>query len=182
MHKGQKTTDLAFEHAPVGIVLTENRIIKTCNQTFADLFGYPKDALLEQSFRMLYATTKEFCEVRNIGLDPLRKTGRYSDERIMLHRDGHMFWCRFRAKTLTPDNPLGRTILSFADISDTHQIIALSPRERQVVLLLRKGQTSKEIARTLSISPRTIEDYRAQLLEKFDAKNVAELLTHLVGM
>ncbi|MEE9455351.1 MAG: LuxR C-terminal-related transcriptional regulator [Paracoccaceae bacterium] len=182
MPKPQEIMDLAFEQAPVGIVLTENRTIKACNQTFADLFGYAKSALLEQSFRMLYATEKEFDEVRDIGLDPLRKTGRYSDERIMLHKDGHMFWCRFRAKTLTPDNPLGRTILSFADMSDTRQIIALTPRERQVILWLRKGQTSKEIARTLSISPRTVEDYRAQLLEKFNVKNVAELLTHLVGM
>jgi two-component system response regulator FixJ len=47
---------------------------------------------------------------------------------------------------------------------------------------LRKGNTSKEIARSLAISPRTVEDYRANLLAKFNVKNVAELLTHLVGM
>lgn len=172
---------LAFAQAPIGIVLTENRVIKACNQTFADLFGYVQADLIGQSFRMLYATAQEFEQIRDIGITPLQETGSYSDERIMLHRDGTPFWCRFRAHTLTPDDPLGQTVLSFADISETRQSIRLTPRERQVVMLLRKGQTSKEIARNLSISPRTVEDYRARLLAKFEVKNVAELLAKLVG-
>lgn len=177
-----KFTELAFEHAPIGIVLTENRVIKSCNQTFVDLFGYSREELLNQSFRMLYETKREFDEIRDIGLTPLRETGSYTDERLMLHRDGTMFWCRFRAHTLTPNDPLGQTVLTFADISESHQSITLTPRERQVVMLLRKGQTSKEIARSLSISPRTVEDYRSKLLAKFDVKNVAELLAQLVGL
>ncbi|MGE4610934.1 MAG: PAS and helix-turn-helix domain-containing protein [Paracoccaceae bacterium] len=174
-------TNLAFEHAPIGIALTENRFIKTCNQTFADMFGYKRGQLLNQSFRMLYETTGEFDAIRDIGLTPLRETGNYTDERLMLRRDGTMFWCRFCAHTLTPDDPLGQTVLTFADISETHHTISLTPRERQVVMLLRKGRTSKEIARSLSISPRTVEDYRATLLAKFEVRNVAELLAHLVG-
>lgn len=173
---------LAFEQAPIGIVLTENRIIKACNQTFVDMFGYSREELINQSFRLLYETRREFDQIRDIGLAPLRESGNYTDERLMLHRDGSMFWCRFRAHTLTPDDPLGQTVLTFADISEIHQSITLTPRERQVVVLLRQGQTSKEIARSLSISPRTVEDYRAKLLAKFEVKNVAELLAQLVGL
>ena len=175
-------SELAFEQAPIGIVLTENRIIKACNQTFVDMFGYSREELINQSFRLLYETRREFDEIRDIGLTPLRESGNYTDERLMLHRDGSMFWCRFRAHTLTPDDPLGQTVLTFADISEIHQSITLTPRERQVVVLLRQGQTSKEIARSLSISPRTVEDYRAKLLAKFEVKNVAELLAQLVGL
>ena len=182
MQDNHTFSQLAFDHAPMGIVLTENRIIKACNLTFANLFGYTREELINQSFRMLYKTRDEFNGIRDVGLAPLRETGYYTDERIMLHRDGSMFWCRFRAHTLTPEDPLERTILSFADISTTHLSIALTPRERQVVMLLRKGNTSKEIARSLAISPRTVEDYRAKLLSKFNVKNVAELLAHLVGM
>ena len=182
MQDNDTFSQLAFDHAPMGIVLTENRIIRACNLTFANLFGYTREDLINQSFRMLYKTREEFEEIRDIGLAPLRETRDYTDERIMLHRDGNMFWCRFRAHTLTPEDPLGRTILSFADISAMHQSITLTPRERQVVMFLRKGNTSKEIARNLAISPRTVEDHRAKLLAKFNVKNVAELLTHLVGM
>ncbi|MFV2038441.1 MAG: PAS domain S-box protein, partial [Paracoccaceae bacterium] len=156
--------NLAFEQAPVGLVLTEQRIIKSCNQTFCDMFGFARDRLMGQSFRMLYATRQEFDRIRDIGIKPLREKGIYSDERIMQRRDGTRFWCRFRAHTLTRDAPLDRTILSFAVISDTVPNVVLTPRERQVVLLLSRGMTSKEAARELAISPRTVEDFRARLL------------------
>ncbi|MFV2038150.1 MAG: LuxR C-terminal-related transcriptional regulator, partial [Paracoccaceae bacterium] len=58
----------------------------------------------------------------------------------------------------------------------------LTPRERQVVLLLSRGMTSKEAARELAISPRTVEDFRARLLKKFKVRNTAELLAHLIGV
>ena len=45
---------LAFETAPVGIVLAENRVIRSCNKTFANMLGYHVENLVGQSFRMLY--------------------------------------------------------------------------------------------------------------------------------
>jgi len=52
----------------------------------------------------------------------------------------------------------------------------LSRRERQVLDLVVAGMTSKEAARELSISPRTIETYRTKLLEKTGAHCTAELI------
>ncbi len=173
---------LAFEQAPVGIALAERRIIRACNQTFAAMFGYPREELLDASFRMLYPTTAEFEQVRDIGIDALRSTGRYSDERIMARRDGSLFWVRLRATTPTPDDPLSRAILSFADISGNRPTTLLTPRERQIVMLLTEGRTSKEIGQALGISPRTVEAHRARLLRKYKAANVAELLALLSGM
>ena len=71
---------------------------------------------------------------------------------------------------------------SFADLSEQRPVSALTTRERQIVMHLGEGRTSKEIARTLSISPRTVEAYRARLMKKHRASNVAELLAHLSGM
>ena len=89
--------ELAFESAPVGIVLTENRIIRACNRTFATIFGYDKEELIDQSFRVLYASNEEFDQMRDIGLKTLREGRPYSDERIMPRKDGSLFWCRVRA-------------------------------------------------------------------------------------
>jgi len=52
----------------------------------------------------------------------------------------------------------------------------LSRRERQVLDLVVAGMTSKEAARELSISPRTVETYRTKLLEKTGAHGTAELV------
>ena len=52
----------------------------------------------------------------------------------------------------------------------------LSERQKQVMDLAVKGLSSKEIARNLQISPRTVETYRAWVMEKTGARNIAELV------
>ncbi|NKW91210.1 PAS domain S-box protein [Rhodobacteraceae bacterium R_SAG9] len=169
---------LAFEAAPVGIVMAEQRVIRACNQGFALLVGYEKEALVGQSFRLLYDSSEEFEQVRDIGLKPLMEDHAYSDERMVRRRDGGQVWCRFRAQTLTPEDPLAQLVMSFAVIHDGPPV-SLSVRERQVVGGLGRGLTSKEIARELGLSPRTIEDVRARLHKRFQVKNATELLARL---
>ncbi len=52
----------------------------------------------------------------------------------------------------------------------------LTPREREVLLLIARGQSNKEAGRALGISPRTIEVHRARIMEKLGAKNAADLV------
>ncbi len=173
---------LAFEHAPVGIVLTENRIIRACNLTFAQIFRTGKADLIDRSFAFLYPSQEEFEKIRDVGVEPLRRSNEYSDERIMARRDGSLFWCRVRGHSFTRDNPLARAVWSFADLSAYRPVMQLTTRERQIVMHLGEGRTSKEIARLLDLSPRTVEAHRARLLKKYCASNVAELLGALAGM
>lgn len=174
---------IAFECAPVGLVVTESRIIRSCNPMFAIMFGYESDELIDQSFAVLYPSFEEFVRIRDVGVEPLKRSNRYSDERIMARKDGALFWCRVRGHSLTrDDDPLKRAVWSFADLSETRHVLKLTTRERQIVMHLGEGRTSKEIARMLSVSPRTVEAYRARLLKKCSASNVAELLSHLSTM
>lgn len=172
-------TTLAFEHAPIGLVLSEYRIIKRCNSTFSQMLGYRTGEIEGRSFRMFYGSAEEFDLVGNVGISALRRTGKYSDERLLRHREGHSIWCRFRAHSMTPDEPLARLILSYALISENKLPIVLSKRERQVIGFMNQGLTSKEIARELGLSHRTIEDVRARLLKRFGVKRSADLLGRL---
>lgn len=52
----------------------------------------------------------------------------------------------------------------------------LSPRQREVMALVAQGLANKEIAHRLAISPRTVENYRAWVMEKMGANNLAELV------
>jgi DNA-binding CsgD family transcriptional regulator len=52
----------------------------------------------------------------------------------------------------------------------------LTRRERAVLARVVDGDTSKEIARELGISPRTVEFHRANIMKKFGAKNLADLV------
>ena len=51
----------------------------------------------------------------------------------------------------------------------------ISPREREVLMLVGKGATSREIAEKLGISQRTAEVHRANLMNKLNAANAAVL-------
>lgn len=54
--------------------------------------------------------------------------------------------------------------------------IKITEREKEVLELICKGYSTKEIAEKLNISYKTVENHRVALLEKFKAKNVAELV------
>ncbi len=139
---------LAYEMAPVGIVLTQDRVIRACNPAFAAMFGYPREALIDRSFAILYPTMEEFVRIRDVGVKPLREFGRYSDERIMARANGALFWCRVRGVTLTKEgDPLAKAVWSFADLSTERPVQRLTTRERQIIMHLGEGLTSKEIGR-----------------------------------
>lgn len=173
---------LAFQNAPIGIVISEQRVIQACNHEFSRMFGYEASELEGQSFRVLYPSDSDFDRVRDMGLSNLRSGRSFSDERLMQRKDGEQFWCRVRATTLQPDNPLAETVLSFAELDLPNPGVPLSPRERQVIVGLSNGKTSKEIARALGLSPRTVDDVRTRLLRKFGVGNTIELLSHVVGL
>lgn len=52
----------------------------------------------------------------------------------------------------------------------------LSGREREIMGLAVSGLTSKEIARKLEISPRTVDVHRTHVMHKMGADNVADLV------
>ena len=54
--------------------------------------------------------------------------------------------------------------------------INITPRELEILDLLSRGLSSKEIAEKLFISPHTVEYHRRQMLKKTDSKNIAELI------
>lgn len=172
--------DLAFTYAPFGLVVTENRAIRDCNHAFAEMFGYQPAELKDRLFAILYPSGEEFVNFRDRGVDELRQTNTYWDERIMARKDGTLFWCRVRGRSFTPETPLERAVWSFADLSEIRPYRELTRREREIVSLLADGLTSKQIAQKLDLSHRTVKDYRSKLFRKFRATNTRGLF-HTLG-
>ena len=56
------------------------------------------------------------------------------------------------------------------------RLAKLTPREREIMELVVAGRTSKEIARILGSSHRTVEIHRGRLMEKMTAASLAELV------
>lgn len=65
---------------------------------------------------------------------------------------------------------------------DVRDRLELSARERQVVALVAKGLTSKEIARRLNISPATVRKHRENAMKSIRVRGMASLMWHATGL
>lgn len=172
---------LAFEMAPVGMVVSRNRDMIDCNDHLCAMFGASRELLVGQSFRILYPSAEEY-ERLGAHMEPiLNAKGYYSDNRIMKRANGEMFWCHVSGRALNRADPHAAGIWTLEDLSERRAVkSSLTGREREVAARLLEGLTSKEIGKALEISHRTVEIYRARLMRKYEASTAADLVHKLV--
>ena len=60
----------------------------------------------------------------------------------------------------------------------THE--ELTPREREILVLIAQGYTNRQIAEILHISPKTVDVHRSRLMKKLDLHNVADLTRYAI--
>ena len=176
----------AFELAPIGLVVSRDRLMVDCNRQVLETFGTSRDALVGRSFELLYPTPAEFERTGARIVASLNARGWYADDRIMKRsggtRSGELFWCHVSGRALNPTQPHAAGIWSFEDLSARRQLKAdLTPREREIAALLIDGLTSKQIGRRLEISPRTVDVYRARLMRKYEAATTPLLVQKLLS-
>ena len=63
---------------------------------------------------------------------------------------------------------------------DFNPLRELSTRQTQVLQLIAKSKTTKQIALELSISVKTVESHRAQLMERLDIHEIASLVRYAI--
>jgi PAS domain S-box-containing protein len=167
---------LAFDMAPVGLVLSRNRTMVDCNRHVCEMFGASREVLIGQSFQILYPSADEY-ERLGAHMEPiLNAKGHYADNRIMKRANGEVFWCHVSGRALNRENPHASGIWSFEDLSAQRPVKAeLTGREREVAARLLEGLTSKDI------SHRTVEIYRARLMRKYNASTAADLVHKLLA-
>ena len=173
---------LAFELAPVGLILSRNRTMVDCNAHVCEMFGCSRELLLGQSFQMLYPSAEEYERLGARMAPILNAKGWYADNRIMKRASGELFWCHVSGRALNREAPHASGIWSFEDLSSHRPVRAeLTAREREVAALIMDGLTSKQIGKLLAISHRTVEVHRARLMRKYQAHSTPDLVHRLMA-
>ena len=172
----------AFELAPIGLVLSRQRLIVDCNRQLLAMFRAEREELVGQSFAVMYPSPDEFERTGERIVAQLGADGRYADERVMKRVDGELFWCHVSGRSLDPAQPHAAGIWAFEDLSSRRVLkLEFTAREREIAALLIDGHTSKAIGRQLAISPRTVDVYRARLMRKTGAGSTPELINKLLS-
>lgn len=114
-------------------------------------------------------------------LDDLRRENRILREQVILLRQ----LLKQAAPTLDndpipPENlpSVSHLLSQNKKLEQALKLHPLSRRERQVMQLVAAGQTTREIADTLYLSPNTVENHRRKAMRKVGAKNTAELVRY----
>ncbi|MEL1254513.1 response regulator transcription factor [Flavobacterium sp. DGU38] len=76
---------------------------------------------------------------------------------------------------------ISEKMINFMSVQSISENV-LSNKETEVLGLISKGLTTKEIAEKLFVSSRTIETHRANILKKLEVKNTAELIKKAAKM
>ncbi|MBI5259760.1 MAG: PAS and helix-turn-helix domain-containing protein [Burkholderiales bacterium] len=177
---------IAFDQAPIGLILSRERQIVDCNREVLAIFGAHREQLIGRSFEVLYPTADEFQRTGERIVASLDAKGRYADERVMKRVDGpargELFWCHVSGRALDPKAPHAAGIWAFEDLSARRKLkVEFTAREREIAALLIEGLTSKQIGKQLGISPRTVDVYRARLMRKVGAATTPELVNKLLS-
>jgi FixJ family two-component response regulator len=128
---------------------------------------YPAPVLLMSGHGFVLAAAVD--AMRNGAYDFIEKpfTGNELLKRITRAR------CDFSARRAAAEAP--------SALPDLAGVELLTSREQQVLALWVVGATSKEIARKLGISPRTVDIHRSKIMKKMHAKNSAEIVNIAVS-
>lgn len=70
--------------------------------------------------------------------------------------------------------------LAREDLTQPGAYNLLSAREREVLQMIAEGQSTKQIAKELNLSVKTIETYRKHIMDKLDLRSVAQLTKYAI--
>jgi PAS domain S-box-containing protein len=191
-------TDL-YDHAPVGYcTLDAKGTLLEANLTFATLLGVARPALLNQSLTRFILPEDQ--DIYYLHAKRLRKTGtRQACELRLLRKGAEPFWAHLEATTgrdaadglldlvvvsditvrkaveLERASLLARLLESQSPDGAGHALEAvdasLSRREGEVLVLVGRGLTSKQIGELLFISSRTVDSHRFRIMQKLGIAN-----------
>lgn len=175
----------AFEFSPVAVALSRERVIVDCNLKFLAMFRIQREHVIGRSFEVIYPSHEDFERSgRRITIAvEASQDGSYADERVMRRPcDGSLFWCHVSGYALDRARPHAAGIWSLEDISASRPVaVELTPREREIGVLLVEGLTSKVVAKRLGLSYRTVEIYRSRLMRKHGVDTATGLVRKLMG-
>lgn len=75
---------------------------------------------------------------------------------------------------------ISESVVNAALAKDSTKVDPLTQRERQVLQLIAEGKSNKEVAQHLTMSVKTVESHRSNLMKKLDLHETAGLVRHAI--
>ena len=167
--------------------LPDNPIVE-CNEAFVALTGYSTDEIIGQNCRFLTGpdTEPELSEMLRVSIRDRRPV---LVEILNYKKDGSVFRnAVLVAPIFGSDGTLEHFLGSQMEVGDDvtrfaerralalQAVERLSPRQREVLLLMAAGNLNKQISFELGLSERTVKMHRAALLRSLGVETTADAI------
>jgi PAS domain S-box-containing protein len=167
---------------PMALV-TESRRFAEVNPSIERLLGYPRDELVGRAVADLLPDSEH--PILESEWQRFLATGSFAGERDLVREDGLNVSFEFAAHT---EQVTGRRLVLFVVVhaeveTPVEKLDAanlgsqlLTPREREIVEQIARGESGEEIAVRLGLSPETVRTHVHNAKEKLEARNRAQLV------
>ncbi|MFM2005942.1 MAG: hypothetical protein RLZZ09_1597, partial [Pseudomonadota bacterium] len=123
-----------FEHATIGLALSEDRLIVRANRALSDLLGFAPEELVGQTTAQLFHSEEAYRESGIVELlARLRSGDAIASEFKLRHKQGERLYVRVVAKAIDPEAPALQVISMVEDITAQKMTEA---RNRQLIAIL----------------------------------------------
>ena len=135
------------------------------------------DDSLQQIVENAFQETERVCTMIRLIADTL-EAPLHQEGAVELGRDVINWWTR-SSGTEGGGNANGPGVADAASPQSIHAL--LTPRQREVLSHISQGCSNKQGALRMQIGPRTFESHRARVMQKFRARNAADLVRLAFG-
>ncbi|HEX6190833.1 MAG TPA: response regulator transcription factor [Chitinophagaceae bacterium] len=132
----------------------------------------PEAKIIGVSMHTMPAYAKRMLQLGALGYVTKNSSKEEMLTAILEVNEGRKYICE-EVKNILAQQELDETVVSANDMN------MLSRRELDIINLIKEGQSSKEIARQLDISLKTVEVHRYNILKKLNLKNTAALVNYI---
>ncbi len=132
----------------------------------------PEAKIIGVSMHTMPAYAKRMLQLGALGYVTKNSSKEEMLTAILEVNEGRKYICE-EVKNILAQQELDETVVSATDMN------MLSRRELDIINLIKEGQSSKEIARQLDISLKTVEVHRYNILKKLNLKNTAALVNYI---
>lgn len=162
------------------------------NPAFESLTGYGADEVLGKNCRFLQGSDRDQSSrqiIRKALLErrPVRAILRN------YHKDGRLFHNELFIDPISDrhgvvtqfvgcQNVIESPNSAYLQAQASERYRCLTPRERDVFIKMANGYKNKDIAKDLSISPRTVEKHRMRVMEKLDVTDLTQVVRYAIAL
>lgn len=164
IEKGNKHGEIVVQH--IGASYSDVRVVLVCEGTAQDI--------LAMAFKPgVWACVSRQSSVETLreAIDTVATGNRYVAPELVSNR-------MYSGTSLHDRQEQSSQMHTLAEQDEGAQ---LTRRERQVLTLIAQGRPRREIAELLKVSPRTIDAYRARLLQKLNLDSSVQLVKYAIS-